>query len=234
MSEPGCGGRGDRRIPVVDHGERRVGEGVVRHRRQAQQPAERARYVRPEHRRQPHESDRYVAQRADVTSDAFHLGQLTPERTRRVERTPFVGAAQRTLRPSVDLDPGTDHDGVERRALGGCAEHVERSGLAPCRRLGRRRPGVRLVHPEVDDHVGIDLRDQLDDPRAIPWIHPVELGSVEAAPRRVDVDADELRDPGLLLESRCHERAELASHSAHDHPPLLHQPETYPSSSHAG
>ena len=94
--------------------------------------------------------------------------------------------------------------------------------------------GIRLVHPEVDDHVGIDLRDQLDDPRAIPWIHPVELGSVETAPRRVDVDADELRDPGFLLEPRCHERAELASHSAHDHPPLLHQPETYWSSSHAG
>ena len=80
----------------------------------------------------------------------------------------------------------------------------------------------------------IDLRDQLDDPRTVPRIHPVELGSMEPAPGRVDVEAHEPGDPGLLLESRCDERAELTSHPAHNHPPLLHQLETYPSSDHAG
>ena len=47
----------------------------------------------------------------------------------------------------------------------------------------------------------------------------MEGGPTEAAPGRVDVDADDLADPGQLLEQCGDASAELAAHAAHEDPP---------------
>ena len=67
FGQPHAGGGHERlgRVVLVDHGERRVGEGAERHGRQPQEPPERAGHVRPEHRRQPDGADRH----ADPTPD---------------------------------------------------------------------------------------------------------------------------------------------------------------------
>jgi hypothetical protein len=48
---------------------------------------------------------------------------------------------------------------------------------------------------------------------------------LEAAPRWIGVDAQELADPVFLLEVRGHSAPEIAPHAAHEHTPWCHSRE---------
>ena len=83
---------------------------------------------------------------------------------------------------------------TQRRALGGGTEHRHRRRRrADARRLGLAA-GVRLVHAQVDDHLGIEVTHEVDRLAPVAGIDAVEVGTGDPPPRRVEVEAEDLVD----------------------------------------
>ena len=145
-------------------------------------------------------------------------GEHPAELAGRVDRRRLVGAGRRAAGPPVDLDPAAHDDRLERPALGGRAEHRDRRLVGELAGPRRRRPAERLPHREVDDDVGVEGGDRVDDAVVVVRRGEVELGPVEPAAGRVGVDAEELVDPRLGFEQGGDARAEVAAHPADEHP----------------
>ena len=85
----------------------------------------------------------------------------------------------------------------QRRALGGSAKH--RCGRVVRELASRHGVDPRIGFPDgdVDDHVGVEPGDDLDDSSAVVGFDPVEDGLAQPTSRRVDIDALERADPLL-------------------------------------
>jgi hypothetical protein len=74
----------------------------------------------------------------------------------------------------------------------------------------------------VDDDVGVERCDEVDDAVVVARRCEVERGSLQASTRGIGVDAEEFADPRLLLEELGDTRSEVASHAADEHAPSCH------------
>ena len=193
----GGGDEGAGALDVLGDGERRVGEHAERHRRHAQQPAERARHVRADARlpRRTAPTGTPIAP-ADRVGGRLDRGEVAAELRRRGDRRRLVGSGQRCRGPAVDLDAAAHDDRLERPALG---DRAEDRLVAACsvRVVACRgaRPTERLPHRQVHDHVRVERGDQLEDAVVVARAHEVELGAVQPSARRVGVDAEHARRP---------------------------------------
>src|SRR5262249_44355559 len=114
------------------------------------------------------------------------------------------------------LETAAHRDALEAAGPGGGGERVHRVRLARLGRLAAAETGVRLVHAVVDDDLGGEVGDDLVD--ALPGVRPdaAELAAPPAAPRRPDVDADDLGQLVAFPEQLGAAGAELTSHAGHE------------------
>ena len=134
----------------------------------------------------------------------------------------LVGTGERVAVASVQLDTAAHHDVLERAALGSGADEGVGGGQGEGPGEFGSGAGIGLPHREVDEHMRIEGRDHLDDAVAIGGFDAQELGAAETTARRVDIDPEQRSHPGFVLEHRGDERAELASHPAHEQPLATH------------
>ena len=187
-------------LDVLDDGERRIGEHAERDHRHAQQPPERARHVRTEHRAH--------ADGTDSDADAPPDGRRRSSRCRPASaRSRSSGSTSASssgrvgdaARPPVDLDAAAHDDALERPALGRGAEDRRGGVVGQLAGLVGRGPAVGLPHRDVDDDVGIEGGDRLDDAVVVVRRDEVERRPVQTPSRRIDVDARRARRPTAPL-----------------------------------
>ena len=171
----------------------------------------------PQHRRQPERADGDADAFADTGGSSFDGGDGATPVARGLDRCGLVGAGQGSASPAVHLDPAADHQVFERTALGSCSDDRCRG------RIGQQRRGVGsgacigFPHPDVDEHVRVEVDDGVDDSIVFVGVDPVEYRTIESAPRWIGIDPRQRSHPVLGLEQTRHQGAEFAPDAADEH-----------------
>ena len=160
---PDGGHEGVGRVVLVHDRERRIGEGAERHRRHAQEAAERARDVRAEHRCQSQRADADADPLRDRRPGLLDVGQHRPHSDVGSRATSSHGRVTDPRAAPVDLDPAAQDDRLERPALRHRAQHRDHRVVGePPRGVGCR-PGVWLPHCEMHQHMRVEPGHLADD-----------------------------------------------------------------------
>ena len=141
----------------------------------------------------------------------------------RLDRSRFGWAGEGTSCPAVDLDAAAHHDVFERRAFGSCTDDRR------CCLVGERRcvawcgTGVGLPDTDVDENVGIEVDDGVDDSFVLVGVNAVEHRAIEASTGWIGIDARQRTDPVFGFEETRHQRAEFTPDATDEHPTSSHE-----------
>ena len=127
-----------------------------------------------------------------------------------------------TAATTVDLDAAAHDDRLEGGTFRSCCD--DRGCCLTGEPFGQGGSGACIGLPDrqVNQHVRVERGDDIDDALAVAGIDEVELAAAQAAPWRVDVDAENRAHPGLGFEQQRDERTEFSAHSADEHPLPAH------------
>ena len=172
--------------------------------------------MRAQHRRQAQQAHRHADALASLPGSGFEAGEHASVLGGGLGGHRLVGPGERVPAPAVQLDPAAHHDALQRAALGGSADEGCGGGIGEGTGEAGAGPGVGLPHRQVHEYMGVERGDHIDDAVAVGWFDAVELGASQSPSRRVNVDAHQRADPRFGFEHRCDQRAQLASHPAHE------------------
>ena len=179
--------------------------------------------MRTKHRCQAQCANGDAGALANIVCNGLKTNSHTTELGGRVDGCRFVGASKRTTRSAVDRSSTAKHDVLERWALG-CSTKERRCRLL---RIGNGMPGVDsgigLPHGNVDHHMRVEPRHDIDNMAAIVRIDSMKHCFAQTAARRIDIDPFELANPWLSFEHRGHERTKFATHASDQNAAPFHQ-----------
>ena len=74
----------------------------------------------------------------------------------------------------------------------------------------------------MDQHVGVELGDGVDNGVVVVWRNPVERRTLQTTTRRICVDTGQRTHPRLIFEEIGHQGAEFTTHPTYEDSPPCH------------